>query len=105
MSNAHGIDSVARTARLHPKTLHYIPFVKGNRVCDCGGYPQPLSSKEMSETTRVVYDALRRHGDSFWTSEDCTPGHIDCGSNIHLFEDILSAVKLLGYDLKIVKRT
>lgn len=37
MSNKNGIDSAARTARLHPSTPHRIPYRRERVMCNCGG--------------------------------------------------------------------
>lgn len=54
MSNKAGIDSAARTARLHPPTSHRKPYRRENVPCDCGGVPQPKSSREISDMKRRV---------------------------------------------------
>jgi len=58
MSNKKGIDSKARTARLHSFEPHRVPYIKEHKMCDCGGVTQPPSSAEVSAVKR----RLKRYG-------------------------------------------
>ena len=100
MSNQNGIDSEARTARLHPSTPHYVPFIKERKLCNCGGYPQPISSEEMSRTKEVIKRAIKKHGDDWWNKPN------DEGDTIReaVLGDIISFVKKIGYDIIVKER-
>jgi len=51
-----------------------------------------------ADDIEIVYKAIREYGDDFWTKND-----EDHGSNIYLFENILTYVNQAGYDLKLIK--
>jgi hypothetical protein len=53
-----GMDSAARTARLHPMQPHKVPYIKRWKLCDCGGVPTPLSSEGMSHFKKKIKKIL-----------------------------------------------
>ena len=52
------------------------------------------------EDIKIVHEAIKTFGDSFWTDFDQVEG---LASNNYLFDDIIKYVNQLGYDLKLEK--
>ena len=53
---------------------------------------------------KIIYDALNKFGDNFWTDEiETLVEDNPISSNKELFHDILSCLHKDGYDLKLVK--
>ena len=52
------------------------------------------------EEIKIVHEAIKTFGDSFWTDIDQVEG---LASNNYLFDDIIKYVNQMGYDLKLEK--
>lgn len=52
------------------------------------------------EEIKLVHEAIKKFGDSFWTDFDQVEG---LASNDYLFNDIIKYVNQMGYDLKLEK--
>ena len=53
---------------------------------------------------KFVHEAIDKHGDSFWNdpSEGNEMGNIDGSWNGYLFDEIISMLRMDGYDLELV---
>ena len=59
------------------------------------------------EELKLVYEAIDKHGDSFWNDPSSNPDDNNAmGSdswNGYLFDEIISMLRMDGFDLKVVK--